>query len=227
MILEEAVSVFLLSQPNLSTRKAYRSCLVPMREYIGNTRPILNVRVADVVEYAATLYEKNYATATIRKHVISIKAFFNFLKRNGEIERSPADAIKRPKRERNIGREKAMSDDMLNKFLEYAGWNARLNALVRFLADTGCRIGGANNLRLDHIDFIRRTAIVTEKGDKTRPVAFGESTSLALQVWLDERSADACDYVFSTGSTQMKTANLAQFFRRHAKVAKIGSWGPH
>lgn len=227
MNLQECVETFLLSQPNLSTRKAYRSCLYPMREFIGNTRDIYEVEVSDVVKYADKLYTKNYAKATIRKHVISIKAFFNFLKKNRVIDYSPADAIKRPKRQHNIGRDKAMPDDLLEKYLSYAQWNPRLNALVRFLADTGCRIGGANDLKVDDIDFIRRTAKVTEKGSKTRPVAFGESTAEALQVWLDARSLNACNYVFSTSGSQIKVANLAQFFRRHGEKAKIGSWGPH
>lgn len=227
MNLQECVETFLLSQPNLSTRKAYRSCLVPMREFVGNTRDICEVEVSDVVKYADKLYTKHYATATIRKHVISIKAFFNFLKKNRVIEYSPADAIKRPKRQHNIGRDKAMPDDLLDAYLAYAQWHPRVNALVRFLADTGCRIGGVNGLKVSDIDFVRQTAFVTEKGDKTRPVAFGLSTVEALQVWLDCRTADACDYVFATGPKPIKTANLAQLFRRHAQNAKIGSWGPH
>lgn len=227
MNLETAITTFLLSQPNLGTRKAYRSCLIPMQDYIGPARPVAEVNVAEVVAYSSNLYNKNYAQATIRKHVITVKAFFNWLKRMELITKSPADAVKRPKRERNIDRNKAMTEDQLSLLLSYTRFKPRHNALVRFLADTGCRIGGAHTLKISDIMFDKNTAEVTEKGSKKRFVAFGDETKKAIQNWIDSRPADACDYVFANGKTNIKVGNLGQLFRRACIAAGVGSVGPH
>lgn len=228
MNLISAIETFLLSQPNLGTRKAYKSCLIPMRDYIGPSRPIEDVEISDLVKYANQLHNHpTYAPATIRKHVISIKAFFNWLKKFGIITASPADAIKRPKVPRNIDRKKAMDEAHLTKLLEWSQFSPRHDALVRFLADTGCRIGGAHTLKLSDINFEKNIALVTEKGDKSRMVAFGQTTHEALKRWINARADDACEYVFATGDKNLQVANLAQLFRRACIASGIGSYGPH
>lgn len=227
MNLESAITTFLLSQPNLGTRKAYRSCLIPMRDYIGPARPVTQVNVAEIALYGSTLYDKNYAQATIRKHVISIKAFFNWLKKMDIIPKSPADVIKRPRIERNIDRNKAMPEENFNKLLSYTKWKPRHDALVLFLGDTGCRIGGAHTLKLSDLDFVTNTAEVTEKGNKKRYVSFGDKAAQALKKWIASRPDDACEYVFSNSNKNIKVGNLAQLFRRACIAADIGSWGPH
>jgi site-specific recombinase XerD len=67
----------------------------------------------------------------------------------------------------------------------------RDRALLCFLADTGCRVGGLLGLTLDKLDLARRRALVHEKGGRTRPVPFSAETAEALRVWLKVRPKDA------------------------------------
>jgi site-specific recombinase XerD len=223
MNLESAVNTFLLSHPNLGTRKAYKGCLIPMVNYIGPARPADKVTGPDIIEYSATLYTRNYSPATIRKHVISIKAFFNFLVKIDMIEQSPARAVKTPRRKANT-RAKAMQESEYKRILEFAAQSSpRNHALILFFADTGCREISARRLRIADIDFAKNTAVITGKGDKTRSVYFGKRCKQALQAWLQIKPANSSDYVFrqrvnradSTG--ELKEGVLSQVIRRIAK----------
>jgi integrase/recombinase XerD len=63
----------------------------------------------------------------------------------------------------------------------------RDRALLLFLADTGCRVGGVVGLTLADLNVQRRWAVVTEKFDKSRSVFFSEVTAEALREWLEVR----------------------------------------
>jgi integrase len=63
----------------------------------------------------------------------------------------------------------------------------RDRALLLFLADTGCRVGGLVGLTLSDLKVRRRWALVTEKFDKSRLVFFPEVTAEALRDWLRVR----------------------------------------
>jgi site-specific recombinase XerD len=198
-----------------------------MMKYISTERPVVDVDIHDVVKYASTLQNKNYSVHTIRKHIISIKAFFNFLVEFGIIPSSPANAIKRPKTPRNIDRKKAMDEGHLETLLAWSQFHPRHNALIRFLADTGCRIGGAHTLKVEDVDLENCVASVVEKGSKQRMVAFGEGAAEAIRIWLSLRPADSCEYVFSKTPKLQTVASLTKVFRRACINAGIGSYGPH
>jgi len=63
----------------------------------------------------------------------------------------------------------------------------RDRALLLFLADTGCRVGGLVGLTLADLNLGRRWAVVNEKFDKSRSVFLSEATAQALREWLDVR----------------------------------------
>ena len=228
MNLEETIKVFLLSKPNLRTRKTYQSCLIPMCEYINPKRPISEVNAMEVVTYCSKLYEKKYAPATIRKHVITIKAFFNFVVELGYIDRSPAATIKRPKIVNNV-RNKAMTNDEYQTLLNYSKMLSPRNyALLLFFGDTGCREIALRRLRISDIDFKNQSAIVTGKGDKTRTVYFGELCRQALRRWLWLKPLGTSDYVFrqkagnNGESGELKRGVLSQALWRMTKKDKLG-----
>jgi site-specific recombinase XerD len=48
----------------------------------------------------------------------------------------------------------------------------RDRALIYFLLDTGCRLGGLISLTVDRLDLDHRRAILIEKGDRARVVPY-------------------------------------------------------
>lgn len=226
MLLQKAIDLF-LGEYKPSTRKTYKYVLLPMAAFIGPGRELAEIRAEYLVEYMQRLKKTTTSPATYNKHVKSIRTFFNWCLRLKLIADTPATAIKRQRRSKAIPKEKAMPEAVYLRLLEYAQFDERYHALVLFLGDTGCRIGGAAGLRWLHIDFEQLRATVTEKGEKTRPVFFGPDCSAALRRWRLACTLRDGDFVFSKHGGRIKAANLAQVFRRMGQNAGLGSWGPH
>lgn len=237
MQLSKAIDLFLNDQIK-TTRKSYLYVLRNMRDHLGPARPVEAVRPEHLVEYIHDVRSRDtvQSVRTINKYVKTIKTFFNWCVKMELITTSPAHAIKRVTEHHQIPRDKSMPDHVLSKVLDYTttlaelphGGTARYDALVRFLADTGCRIGGAATLTLDRLDLDECAAIVTEKGKPPRPVVFGKRTQQALRQWLIERKGDQGDYVFQARGKRMTNDSLGQLFSRVVERSGVeGHWGPH
>lgn len=229
MELQRAVTLF-LGEQIASTRRSYFYVLKAMQNYIGLTRDIQGINPDDLIEHMQKIRARPEITspATVNKHVKTIRTFFNWcIKTNLMKPPSPADALKRQRQSRFVDRDKAMPDYLYEQLLDYARWTPRYHALVLFLGDTGCRIGGAAGLKWTDIDFETRTATVTEKGEKSRKVFFGLETANALYRWRQQVTFKRGDHVFQKDGSRMKNDSLGQLFEKCCQRAGIGQWGPH
>lgn len=228
MHLSDAVRLF-LGEYKPTTRRSYAQCLDDMVGYVGAKRPMSDITAPELLRYIQNVRSRETvkSAATVNKYIKTIKVFFNWSVRYELVVKSPAKPLGQEKQKSMIQRVKAMPDAELTKLMNYTQYNARLNAIVLFLADTGCRRGGAAGLKWSQVNFETMSAIVTEKGDKTRPVFFESRTRDALLVWREEQNATAGDFVFSLSGESIRSSSIAQAFRRACQMAKIGSWGPH
>lgn len=227
MKLKSAAKLFLDSYPNLGTRRAYEQCLEPLFGIVSPDEDVKGVSAIHLIQFSQLVEKQKWAAATKRKHIKGIKTFFNWLVNYELIDKSPAKAIKTKRLETYISRDKAMTQDELDELLAYVRYKPRDYALVLFLADTGCRAGGAAGLRVEDIDFKRLSAKVTEKGDKTRNVVFGSETANALRVWLLQRKLGAGPYVFNRNGVRMNADNISLVIRRACNKIGIRSLGAH
>lgn len=202
-----------------------------MQEWCGPSRRLEDVRPELLVEYLqAVIRQRNYAPATEQKHIKSIKTFWNWAVRLDLVAGSPARVIRGRKLPKAVDRHRAMTDEELHKLLDAVRFKPRDYALVLFLADTGCRRGGAAGLRMQDLDLSRLVAEITEKGDKTRKVAFGEECAKALAAWIGYRSqryAIRGVYIFSQHGEAIKADALSLAIRRACKSAGIRVLSPH
>src|SRR3990167_1977432 len=110
---------------------------------------------------------------SLHKHVRVWKRFFHWLVDEGIISRDPARKLRRP----GIPKEppKDMRPDDLERLLLAAeAESARDYAIVCFLTDTACRVGGLVGLTIADLDLAERRAKVVEKGGRSRYVHFKE-----------------------------------------------------
>lgn len=76
----------------------------------------------------------------------------------------------------------------LEKMLEVAKEDTPRNyAILRFLAETGCRVQGLTTLKMVDLNLAGCRALVREKGQKARRVQFGDITAEIIRAWLVER----------------------------------------
>lgn len=225
MKLEKAVRLFLSQYSNEGTRRAYADVLRLLIESVGGQTSVQTITPAELLGYGVTLSQRSYADATKMKHIKSIKTFFNWLVEMEIIERSPAKKLRFQRPPRRISREKAMTDEELQKILDFVKWKPRDYALILFLADTGCRAAGAATLRTRDLDIKGRCAIVCEKFDKERKVFFGDECARALSLWLLKKGKG--EYVFSRGAKPIKPDNVSLVVRRACARVAIRSLGSH
>jgi site-specific recombinase XerD len=236
MKLSEAIELF-IDRPEIrpASRKTYGNDLNHLKGFIGAERPLADILPLDLLRYSNYLNkdENIQSPFTFNKHVKSLRTFFNWCVKAHIIETSPAAVLRRKKLNESVPKSKAMPDSKLIRLLEYVaetprGWNPREEALVRFLADTGCRISGAASLTEENIDLKERSAKLYEKG-KVDPhiVRFGIECAQAIAAWLLKRKATKGSFVFSTEGQRMSNSDLGNYFRRLCIRSGIGSWGPH
>jgi site-specific recombinase XerD len=120
----------------------------------------------------------------------SLRVFFNWLTDDAEeLERSPMARMKEPKGERKPPAVPA--DDDIRRMLKAISGKTFVDrrdlALLRFMFDTGCRVGEVVGLRVTDVDTKAGVAIVYGKGRKSRVVPFGAKTAQALLAYQRER----------------------------------------
>lgn len=228
LTLQKSIQLFLGEHIETTARTYYYS-LRPFADFVGPARPLTAISPALVLEAMQHMRARPTlkSPASVNKHIKTLRTFFNWCVKCGFIEASPAAALKRQRQSAQVERVKAMPDHVYERLVSFAQWNPRQHALVLFLGDTGCRIGGAAGLRWSQIDFEKCEALVVEKGHPLRPVWFGEACRRALINWRAAAPMDRGDYVFSARGGRIKADNLGQFFTRTTEKARLGRWGPH
>lgn len=169
---------------------------------------------------------------TIRGHIRAAKRFFAWLVEEGHLTTNPAGRLKPPPKPEEPP--KAITTTDLNHLILAAKASSERDyALVLFLADTGCRVGGVVGLQLRDLDLTKCRALVREKGRgggrKSRMVYFGAATCAALGEYLDKRPfVGMNDMVFVGRRGALGESGVYQLLQRLAEKAGInGRFNPH
>jgi len=252
MLLTEAIEALLISTRangrSIETVKAYRRKLKPLVTFLGNVL-VEEITTNDIRRYIAHLMDRQtrYADhpmhkelegglspSTIAGRVRAAKRLFNWLEAEGVIEINPTRRIKTPRPKQQEPKAIDRRDFMTLLITTEGGSVADLRdrAILLFLADTGCRVGGLCGLRAHDLDLGAGLAMITEKGGKTRFVPFTSNTAEALRAWLEVRPQDCGPWVFVSLSTNVKRglspSGVIQMLKRRAKKAGVtGPVNPH
>jgi len=113
-------------------------------------------------------------------------------------------------------------------------WERKRNlAILLFLADTGCRLGGLLNLNLSDLDLEHRVGRVREKGEQWRFVFLHPQTVAALRDWLEAREevasweADGSVWVAKHGGPLGRWGMQSMFRRLKERGQVTGPAGAH
>lgn len=215
------------------TVEAYREKLTYLVTFLKNV-PIEDVTTHDLRRYIANLWDQELSPFTVKSRVQTLKLLFNFCEAEGILEHNPADRIKTPNPKRKVPKCIEWNDFRRLLGTTEAGdvIDLRDEAIMMFLADTGCRVGGLTGLKPENLDLERRRATVTEKGGETRPVFYMEPTEKALRAWLEVRPNDKGPWLFvgltARAKGQMNAQSVNKMLKRRGKRGGCkGSVNPH
>jgi integrase len=228
--LQQAVHHFLLLDRAPQTQRTYKRVLGEMAAALGPLRDLSLVSDADLLDYIYKLrVDRALKTSSLSLYVRIIHAFFAFCLKRQWITTSPAQGIFIAEKPLDPERSRAIPPAVLSAMVDASRYHARNLAILLFLADTGCRVGGIGSLTLDRLDVENRTAVLHEKGDKWVRVYFGERTAAALRDWLAKRPATMHTSLFTSGAGRPFVADgISALVRRLSTLVTGGrAYGPH
>lgn len=228
--LDQCLTTYLKLDRSPRTNAQYAMVLSRLVQAIGPARDVRLISYEDLVDYLARL-RATIKPSTCAGYVSIIKSFFNWCHHRGYIDRSPAAAIVRKIPPPDPSRSRAIPTDELRRIVDYARITSPRNyALLLFMIDTGCRVGGLVSLMLGNLDLERMSAKLLEKGRVWQTVYFGTTTADALRAWLEKRPAVKHDYVWTgqgRGNPITTNAVFVLLHRLSERTECSRLWSPH
>jgi len=145
---------------------------------------------ADVRAYLAGLMERAQSPRTIARKLATLRSFYRFLVRQGDLSRAPTDGVSNPKLGRPLPEplDPTATLELLDAPKDDTPIARRDRAFLELLYAAGLRVSEAVGLTLDRLDLARRIVRVVGKGNKTREVPIHARAADAISEWLAARS---------------------------------------
>lgn len=222
---------YLKATKNLSdkTLAAYKSDLSQFFEF---ERDVL---APDICAFVAKLNGMELKATSVRRKIVVIRSFYDYLLDDGKIAASPFSRLKfRFKQERRLPKTLAVSDVAkllrcldacdaaeLSEFArrEYI----RDAALLDLLIGTGIRIGEAAAITLDDIVYPERTVLIHGKGRKQRLIYISspETWARLLALAKERRGADCPNLFVNRYGSPLSDQGIEYIYKKYAEKARL------
>src|ERR1041385_4174940 len=141
-----------------------------------------------LASYVQSMYRAGLSARSIARHITTLRNFYGFLTREGEIKRDPTEFRALPRQWTTLP--KYLNREQVERLLaapptdKPAGLRDR--AMLELLYATGLRVSALCRLDLAAVQRDMGVLRVTGKGNKQRIVPFGESAGEAIDRYLRE-----------------------------------------
>ena len=216
------------------TLKAYSSDITNFLNYI-NKEPIEQIDILNYINYLFD--EKKLKDRSIKRKIISLKIYFNFLEDNSLINTNPFTKLKfKFKQEKKLP--KTLQKNEVKKLLEtvYNELNSSITpykkfetirniSLLEILISTGIRIQEASSITLNDISLQEKTIIIHGKGRKERQLFILNKYVLSsLKNWLTIRktSSPKCNNIFiNKYGNPLSIHSIENIFKKYKTLSNI------
>jgi len=139
--------------------------------------------------FLAVLRSNNYSKRTIARKLASIRSFFKFLIREGELVANPFEMLRTPKQDKKLPQFLSITEvDVLLKTPDSSSvMGLRDMAIMETLYSTGIRVSELVGLDEGHIDFTSGMIKVQGKGKKERLVPIGSHAINAINEYINSK----------------------------------------
>jgi len=170
----------------------YRIDLDEFSIFLGSAGGFTDIKTLDYFilrKFLSKLAERNLSKRSLSRKISTLKSFFKFLLKEGEIMVNPAASLIYPRPAKPLP--KFLTEEDVKRLLAAPLGDdlaaRRDRAIFEFLYSTGARVSEAVSLKRDDIDMIGGVARVMGKGRKERLLPLGEPALQALKSYLDLR----------------------------------------
>jgi integrase/recombinase XerC len=152
-------------------------------------RPWPEVAQHDITRHVAVLHGRGLKPRSIQRALSSLRSFFAFLVRHGEVREDPTAGARAPKtRARLPGTLDADQASRLFDVESKTPQGKRDQAMAELLYGSGLRLSELTGANLGDLDLEAGFITVHGKGGKTRQVPLGSHCVAALHRWLAVRT---------------------------------------
>lgn len=223
---------------NLSqkTIKAYTSDLKQFSRFIGSTKEYPTEKNV-VYRFVSHLKDNNYKDTTIKRKLVTLNLFYNYLYIESIIKTNPLNELKFSfKQEKRLP--KTLTTKEVEKILkclytsknkassDFALFESTRNlCLLDLLISTGIRIGEAVAIKHQDVSLQDRTLLIHGKGRKQRLLYISSNETLVnVRTWINfKKSHDInCNYLFvNKYNLPLSIYSAENIFAKYKKMAKI------
>jgi len=211
------------------TVRAYRSDVENFIESLPeNKKNPDQLHLSDLRIWLAQRAKKSPSAATINRRISSLRNFFKWLVREGDMEFDLTEKLARPKipqknpRFLEINEMSLIVEDPIQE-----GWHQLRNkAILELIYGAGIRVSEAHKLNVGDIVFSEGLVRVQGKGNKERVAPFGPPAKDALIAWL--RHAPSRGALFrNRNGGRLSVRSIWQICRDSGLKHGIGRVHPH
>ncbi len=209
-----------------NTVEAYDRDIGRFFGWLGGRR-LQGLSISELTDYAAWLEDSGLASASVVRHLATVRVFFRYLQLEGEITENQAELLGSRKLWQRIP-EVLAPDDVERLLTAPRGgepWWRRDRAILELMYATGCRVSELSGLRLADVHLEQRHCVCHGKGDKERLVPLGRRAVLAINGYLAKergklavRHEPALDWLFlSSRGRRLSRERIWELVKVHAK----------
>lgn len=243
----DEVFALMIDEVKPNTADIYRKLMKLFVEYAGSV-PLSAIDKAYIRAYLSALGERGYGEGSVKLSLFVLRRFFNLSTERGYFAVSPVKGVSMPKHKGVIedATVEIFTREELKRILDCVSqWPLVWQALIRFLLETGCRIGEAEGLQWDDVDILRGEIrirhnlqrgesgmyMTSPKSNKNRTLYLPPSSKvLALfsELRSDVEYASASPFIFHTETTEYLTRGLVEYrFRVLSEQSGVAGIHPH
>ena len=165
------------------TRLAYHNDLRQVSQFLATSGTACWSAVTrlTLTAFIRELRERELAPTSIARKIASLKSFFQFLVREGIVDRDPSAELERPKTARYLP--KVLNHAEITRLVEQPV-DLRDRAILELLYAGGFRVSELTRVNLIDLDLSAGTVRCLGKGGKERLVPIGEAAIRAIDGYL-------------------------------------------
>jgi len=217
---------------------AYGEDISQLKEFaqdeIGEFNPI-EVKPELIREWIVSLMDKGYTSTSVNRKLSSLRSFYKFLLKRGEVVVDPLRKITGPKNKKTLP--SFLKENEMNKLLDetdfgegFKGCRDRL--IIEMFYATGMRLSELIGLDDVDVDFLASLLKVTGKRNKQRLIPFGEELKEEMRKYVDIRNEQiqkVSDAFFVKENGERLYRNLVYNLvkRNLSKVVTLKKRSPH
>lgn len=171
------------------TVRSYETDLIAFFDYItlqyGET-PLPQLTHLYIRSWLAQLKENGLTAKSINRKISTLRSFFKYSLKQGQIELSPMTKITAPKNEKRLPQFVAERDiSTLFTHVEFSDdWNGKTDRLLlQLFYNTGMRLSELLGLKESSFNFSNHTVKVLGKGNKERLIPLNEELLAAVKAY--------------------------------------------